>query len=86
VKTLHRGRVLRDDGSPVPGALVAVASGTAPTPEIAIRCDDDGRFRIALPSGRFRIEARAPDGAVGTVDATTDQQAIEIEIIVKSGP
>jgi protocatechuate 3,4-dioxygenase beta subunit len=87
-KALHPGRVLHEDGSPVPGALVEVASGTAPTPEVAIRCDAEGRFRIALPPGRFRLTARAPTGALGSVEVETAGAAgppAEIRIVLGRG-
>jgi hypothetical protein len=80
---LHRGRVLRDGDRPVAGALIAVASGTAPTPEIAIRSDQHGQFRIALPRGRFIIEARAPDGAAGNVQVVVEATAIEFKIVLE---
>ena len=61
------GRVLNAAGEPVEGAIVAVASGTAPTPEIGIRTGPQGRFFIALPVGTFRLQARAASG-VGGID------------------
>ncbi len=78
---LREGRVVWPDGSPAVGAIVAIASGTAPTPEIAIRCDQEGRFRIALPEGWFRIEARAPDGATGGIEVAGSEGG-EIMIVV----
>jgi Carboxypeptidase regulatory-like domain len=83
---LHQGRVLWDDGTIVPGALVAVTSGTAPTPEIAIRANANGEFRIALPSGTFGIEARAPNGATGSVDVVVGTQPTVIEVVLKLKP
>ncbi len=88
-RALHGGQVLREDGAPAPGALVAVVSGTAPTPEIAIRCDAEGRFRVALPPGRFRLTARAPDGALGSTEVDTAGAAAtpaEIRIVLGRGP
>jgi hypothetical protein len=79
---LHRGRVSWNDGSPVAGALIAVASGTAPTPEIAIRSDARGEFRIALPRGRFVVEARAPDGVACKIEVVVEATAVELEIVL----
>ena len=79
---LHHGRVVGRGGAPISGALVAVASGTAPTPEIAIRTNSEGRFRIALPKGRFAIDARAPDGAAGHTEVTVADEEQTIEIAV----
>jgi hypothetical protein len=67
-------------GGGVAHALVAVAHGTAPTPEIGIGCDAEGYFAIALPPGRFVLEARAPDGRTGRVTLTTGGDAQRFEI------
>ena len=67
--TTRRGRVVDAVGSPVAGALVTVEWGTAPTPEITLISDADGRFRLGLPRGRFRLRATAPDGASGVTEA-----------------
>jgi hypothetical protein len=67
----------------VAGALVAVEWGTAPTPEVAIRADKDGIFRLALPSGRFRVEAKASDGATGSIELMIENEAQDFEIVLK---
>ncbi len=77
---LHRGRVVSREGGGVARALVAVTRGTAPTPEIGIVCDADGCFGIALPPGRYTIEARAPDGRTGSIAITTGTEAQTFEI------
>ena len=79
---LHSGRVVSREGGGVAHALVAVARGTAPTPEIGIGCDADGYFGIALPPGRYVLEARAPDGRIGRVTITTGFERQELEIAV----
>ena len=33
----------------------------------ALRTDDDGTFRVALPPGRYRVQAREPDRAGDTL-------------------
>jgi hypothetical protein len=80
---LCTGHVVREDATSVSHAVAFVGWGTAPTPEIAFRADDSGIFRIALPSGRFRIDARGPDGATGNVDLTIGQAAVQFEIMLK---
>jgi hypothetical protein len=80
---LCTGRVVRDDATPVVGALAAVGWGTAPTPEIAIRTDADGQFRVALPNGRFRLDARAPDGATGSTELSIANAARAFQIVVR---
>lgn len=64
------GRVVDALGGPVAAAAVMVAGGTAPTPEIAIRTDAEGRFRLALPAGTFRVVAHAADGRRGEIEVT----------------
>jgi hypothetical protein len=80
---LHRGRVRWEDGAPAPGAMVAVASGTAPTPEIAIRANAAGEFGIALPCGKFIIEAHGPEGAKGAAEVRVSTAKQEIDLILK---
>ncbi len=77
---LHRGRVSFQGGAGAAGALVFVRSGTGATPEIAVRCDEAGGFRLALPPGRYVIGARAADGRTGTIETQTGAQAQTIEI------
>jgi hypothetical protein len=81
-RILHQGRVTNSRGSGLGKALVYVARGTAGTPEIAVKCDDTGHFRLALPPGHFQIEARSVEGAVGSteVDVTNDIEEIAIVI------
>jgi hypothetical protein len=81
-RVLRRGRVTNSHGSGLARALVYVASGTAGTPEIAVKCDDTGHFSLALPRGRFWIEARSVEGAVGSteIDVTNDIEGIAIVI------
>lgn len=64
----RRGRVVDAGGKPVGGALVAVVSGTAATPEIGHRTTGEGVFQVALPEGSFRLQAVAASGATGTVE------------------
>jgi hypothetical protein len=80
---LCTGHVVREDGTPVAHALAFVGWGTAPTPEIAFRIDENGIFRLALPSGRFRIEARGPDGVTGSVELAIEDEALQFEIVLK---
>jgi hypothetical protein len=65
-----KGVVVDQEGRPVGGASVAVISGTAPVPEIAIRADRDGAFLLWVPVGSFTVEAHAPDGASGTIEVS----------------
>jgi hypothetical protein len=81
---LHSGRVVFAEGKGAPLALVTVARGTAPTPEIAIRCDGEGNFHTFLPHGRYIIEALAPNGTTGSVEIATGVISQLIQIIVGS--
>ena len=64
----REGIVVDAAGRPVAGALVEVARGTAPTPEIGYRTDADGHFRISLPPGRFTLRAASPDAGQGEAE------------------
>jgi hypothetical protein len=75
--------VIREDATSVAGALAAVEWGTAATPEIAIRADQSGFFRLALPSGRFRVQARAPDGTTGETELLIENAPLDFEIVLK---
>lgn len=79
-RRVRYGRVTEADGRPVSGALVGVVSGTGPTPEIAIRTDQEGAFRIGLPRGTYRLQAMTADGRQGTVE--TDGDA-DVDIVIK---
>ena len=52
------GRVVDGGGRPVPQAFVVVVDGPVPVPEIALVTDDDGRFVLTLPAGRWTMQAR----------------------------
>ncbi len=65
-----RGQVIAiDDGKPItdPNPVVLIWTGTNPigsrdrTPDYAVRCQDDGRFRLqGVPSGVYTLEAIRP--------------------------
>lgn len=67
------------EGRPAAGAIVAVTWGTAPTPEIGIVAGDDGGFVVALPPGRFRLQANA-EGKSGQAEVEVGDEAPQIEI------
>ena len=61
--------------------MVAVESGTAPTPEIALETDELGRFQLALPDGEFVVAAHTADGRSGrcsVVGESADELQIEV--------
>jgi hypothetical protein len=81
-RVLHHGRVTDRRGAGLGHALVYVARGTAGTPEIAIKCDLAGRFRLALPPGRFQIEARSTAGTIGAIEIEVSKGDEEIAIVI----
>jgi hypothetical protein len=83
-RTLRTGRVVDTVGRPVAGALVAVVWGTAPTPDIGRRTNDEGAFQVGLEPGRYRIQAVTP-GAKGEVEIEVEGgQGEEIIIQIQS--
>jgi hypothetical protein len=81
-RVLYHGRVTDRRGTGLGHALVYVAHGTAGTPEIAVKCDDSGRFRLALPPGHFRIEARSQAGAGGSIEIDVGKGDERIAIVI----
>ena len=79
-RVLRHGRVVDSNGQPVAGALVAVAWGTGPTPEIAIRTDETGAFRIGLPPGRYRLQAVTESSGSGQTETEGGEGG---EIVIK---
>jgi len=71
--------VVDASGQPVRGAIVVVVSGTAPTPEVGIRTDENGRFIVALPAGTFHLQARAKTDT-GSVNVEGGEETGEIVI------
>ncbi|MES2755767.1 MAG: carboxypeptidase-like regulatory domain-containing protein [Pseudomonadota bacterium] len=73
-----QGQVVRaDGGAPVAQAVIAVLDGPGPYPDIAIMSDRDGRFSLAdLPAGKWRISARAADGASGDTSVEVSNGAV----------
>ena len=79
VRTVH---VVDWAGRPVAGAFVTVEWGTAPTPEITLLTDAEGRAPLGLPAGRFRIRAAVPGGGEGTseVDVPGPSEAVIVQL------
>lgn len=85
-RTLKKGHVIDENGDSLPGALVSVVWGTAPTPETARRTDAAGDFQVALPPGRFRIEAVTQRGhGEVEVEVEVDGEAREAIVIRVAG-
>ena len=70
-------------GRPVSGAIVEVALGTAPTPEVGHVTDAQGQLRLTLPPGRFTLRAVTHDGSRGEVEVAGGEGGT-IEIKVRS--
>jgi len=62
---LLEGQVLRPDGRPEEGAVVAVDWGTSPYPDAAVITRWDGRFTLSLPGGDYHLVARTRSGLIG---------------------
>ncbi|WP_437907037.1 trypsin-like peptidase domain-containing protein [Sorangium sp. So ce327] len=69
---VYGARAVYRDGSAVAGASFAFERGTAPTPEIALITDDEGRLSVALPEGVFHAVLRTRRGHVARAVLRTD--------------
>jgi hypothetical protein len=65
----------------VPGALVTIVESTVPMPEIALVCDERGRFSLRLPPGRFKLRAHGGGGS-GDAEAEGAPSGDEILIVI----
>lgn len=70
--TQIKGRITDPDGSPIVDVSVAVVSGTAPVPEMAVFTDAAGIYVWRVPAGTFTLEAYR-DGY------QTEEQEVTIE-------
>lgn len=75
------GRVVDAAGAPIPHAFVVVVAGDVAMPEIALECDESGRFAIRLPAGHFTLRAHG-DAEVGDAEV---EGADDAEIVVVVG-
>src|SRR5688500_2460007 len=80
---VYRGRLTRADGAAIAGASIAVARGSAPTPEVARTTTREGRFAIALPSGIYELRISTPDGLAHAVHI--DTTALHDHFIIRLG-
>jgi hypothetical protein len=73
------GKVVRQDGSPVPEARVFFVQGPGALPEIAALCDAAGRFSLSAPTdGTYILGCATDDGrnARASVHVPTTQQTL----------
>lgn len=84
VRGLHerKGRVEDACGAPAAGARVVVVAGPVALPELALLCDNAGRFALRLPAGRFTLRAHGAEGVTGEAEvdgAGTDEILITLD-------
>lgn len=77
--------VVRDrTGAPVAGAVVSLAAGPVPLPDIAALTADDGSFRVTAPvPGAYELACHLPSGqrVATTVDIAADNaREVPVEI------
>jgi len=82
--TLYSGYVVDAAGEPVPGATIAIVESSVPMPEIALLADENGRFVLRLPPGRFVLRAHGPGGTIG--ETAFESQAGVEEILIEISP
>lgn len=74
------GFVVDADGRPVEGAAVSVVWASRPVPEMAVRTDRNGAFRIALTPGHYTLRAVSRDGWSGEVPVEGGAQDFTIRL------
>jgi hypothetical protein len=68
------GTVRSVDGTPVPGALVALGGSSPRHPDIAIVTDAEGRYRFTgLTPGVYTVQANAAGHPQGTAEVEVRQ-------------
>lgn len=73
-------RVTLPDGSPCPDAVVWIGRNAVPDPGGAIAlADEEGRFRLEVPSGTCVLSARAPGRATATTPILVVPERAEVE-------
>jgi hypothetical protein len=77
-----RGRVIDAGGAPIQGARIVIVASAVPMPEIALLSDEQGRFALRLPPGRFTLRAHGSGGSVGDLDVEGAPHAGEILIML----
>jgi hypothetical protein len=78
----RHGRIVDSSGAPVANATIAIVASTVPMPEIALLSDEDGRFALRLPPGRFTFRAYGPEGGMGEAEVDGAPEADEILITI----
>lgn len=74
------GRVIDQDGRAVPAATITV-SGPSAAPLVTL-ADQEGRFRLDVPTGRYDVSASAPglSGTVSEIDLGEAGTSLEITV------
>lgn len=80
--TERHGRVVDSSGAPVANATIAIVTSTVPIPEIALLSDEDGRFALRLPPGRFMLRAHGPEGGMGEAEVAGAPEASDFVILI----
>lgn len=75
------GRVLDEDGRPVPRATIAV-SGRSAAP-LLVTADDEGRFTLDVPPGRYDVTASAPGLTGNASGVVVDAAGASLEITAR---
>ena len=83
--TAHLGHVVDADGEPVPEATIVIIESSVPMPEIALRADEDGRFMVRLPRGRFTLRAHDQDGESGETELEIEEEETEFVVVIGRG-
>lgn len=82
------GKVVDQEGNPVPGALVTPTSLDMPAravPEVAVFTNDQGRYSWVLPVGRYRITVTANGQEVSGETEVPESGTATLDLQLSSG-
>jgi hypothetical protein len=80
-----RGVVRTGDagGAPIAGALLVVAPVDEPVPSVHGDADDQGRFELPCPAGKFIIYARNPENTLASYAVVDNPEGHEVAIVAR---
>ena len=74
-------QVVSSNSVPVEGAFLTFETSSTPLPEMSLLTNPQGKVRMALPAGTFRLVAQKGDSR-GTVDFQIEQTTVSHNLTI----